>query len=273
MERVGLTLAQRHATQEAPTGSQLDAQRQSSESAVMEDIVDPPNIGCSIEAKRSALALATDNQLLIAFDHLAESLHDSNAVCLHAGLELSEVKSLIDGTSSALPILTPAKAIGSAAQDVGSLLASMIVVAVERAHAPGAPDPPAPTWPPAPLSSHSASHAAIDEFWHAYAACLKASTAQSDTTSLLKQSVGYAGCQLMRRTILGATSFATHLGERDCSRAEKCALAIGRELVLHSQLKLESIDGCLTILDSNLYSNKHSQSAAFEIFSDFADDF
>ena len=264
MESFGRMIAQHHESEDAPTGEPVDS---AFPSAVIDVIVDPPHVGCSGEAGLNATALKTDHPLLYAFDDLASALDSAApATRLHEHLDEEVVLALIDGRAPARSVAI-IDAAGPAAVDIGGFLASVLLVAIERADTL---QPVAPTWPPAPLSSRSPAHAAAHDLWHHYIAAR--SLNEADQTSLLQLSAGYAGCLIIHRTIGGATSLARIAGA-ERGRVEKCALAVGRELILHSTLrKLVTFDGILTILDSNTNSNKHAQPATFAIFDDFSDE-
>jgi hypothetical protein len=259
MERVGRFLAQSHGCQQPPaTGSGVH-QEQRTVTAIIDDIVEPPNMSCSADAKSKALDLASDAQLLVAFDNLVEAMGTSTSKVHHLDLEV--VRSMIEGAPGSNP--TQCAALGSPAADVGDLLAKIILVAIERAHAPDAPPPAAPTWPPAPLSTRSPAHAAADALWCSYVATL--SDDQTDLRAaieeLLQLSAGYAGCEILRQTIGGTSVFARLNSERRC-RAEKCALSVGRELVLHSTLrKLVTFDGVRTGSQTQTVPASHPEEA------------
>lgn len=253
------------------------------ELSVFDDITaEVQQYGCSEKTKPYALALLKDDPLLDAFDELVTVLFASPSIILHGGLAAPEAvrvaavaadaeRAIAGNTQPSFTISpSPGVCIGSAAVDIGGLLASILLVAIERSHAADAPPPPVPTWPPAPLSSRSPAHAAAHALWHAYLAA-RADAGGVDETSLLQLTVGYAGCEVLRQTLRGAAAFA-QLGGEARGHAERCAIGVGRELVLHSAIKkLVHFDGVFTILESNTNSNKHAQPAAFAVFSDFSD--
>ena len=242
MDRIGLALAQSHTVQEAPTGAQLE---QNGIIPILDSIVEPQSMGCSEGAKSKALSLSSDAQLLAAFDTLVEVMQASATTRLHDNLAIEAVRTMVvDGVTGSDP--TPCAAIGSPAVDVGGLLASILLVAIKCAHARDAPPPAAPTWPPAPLSEHSPAHSAADRLWRSYVGGLSTGPPDSDEEvrlqDLLQLSAAYAGCEILRTVIGGASIFTGLDDER--GRAERCALSVGRELVLHSTLKkLVTFDG------------------------------
>ena len=90
----------------------------------------------------------------------------------------------------------------------------------------------------------------------------------ADTQSLLSLAAGFAGCELIRRTI-----GAAHVDDLEAiqdgvakATAERTALAVGRLLVLkHEERK--SFGTLLTTLDSQLLDSKHAVQP-FAIFED-----
>ena len=233
-------------------------------------LANPKRYGCTKTALPNAKSMLTDVQLQEALENLADALDACELAHVHGNLDSESVRVPVDGSAGWSPNDSDAwrwQGHGSAAADVGGILASILLVAVEQAHRADAPPPAAPTWPPAPPSTRSPAHTAAHDIWHAYVATRGLPGAES-TAELLRLTAGYAGCLILCQTIQGAASFARLSDDESRAAAEKCALAVGRELVIHSQGKLAEFDGVLTILDTNLNSNKHAMPETFSIFSD-----
>ena len=231
-------------------------------SDLVNEILTPPHVGCSAFATASAEALRADQPLLSAFETLTLSVDSESPPRLHESADVLAL-ALVDGPA---PGCTDAAGLGLTS--LGEVLASILLVAIERADAL---PPVAPTWPPAPLSSRSSAHAAAHGLWQRYVDAM--SLNEADEVASLQLCAGYAGCQMLHKTIGGATALARLTGDDARGRAERCAIAVGRELILHSTLrKLVAFDGILTILDSNTISNKHAMPTTFAIFDDFSDE-
>ena len=229
-------------------------------SDLVNEILSPPQLGCSAFATASAEALRADQPLLSAFETLTLSVDSESPPRLHESADVLAL-ALVDGPA-------PTDAAGLGLTSLGEVLASILLVTIERADAL---PPVAPTWPPAPLSSRSSAHAAAHGLWQRYVDAM--SLNEADEVASLQLCAGYAGCQMLHKTIGGATALARLTGDDARGRAERCAIAVGRELILLSTLrKLVAFDGILTILDSNTISNKHAMPTTFAIFDDFSDE-
>lgn len=211
--------------------------------------------------------LRSDKPLLLALDSLRSELAESATRRCHGSLLAQDVR--VNG-SSWIPVDGSAvgwrwRAAGAAATDMGSLLASVLMIAIDRSYAPDAPLPPAPTWPPTPLSERSSTHRAAHALWAAYA---KQSTecGEPEEVDLLRACAGFAGCLLLLRALEGTMMLEQQSGP-GASNATRCAINVGRELVLHSRDKLSSFDGVLTILDCNTLDSKHKV-PVFSVFED-----
>jgi len=214
----------------------------------------------------------TDVPLHDALESLQSELSESLACRCHGhlvaeGMRVSEESWIpVDGSAAGWRW----RAVGSAAADVGSFLASIFIVGIARAYSAGALPAPAPTWPPAPPSERSTIHRTAHAFWTAY---LKERCAayegELDEVVLLQLCAGYAGCQLLLYTLDESSmgSALDLLPGSDRTSAIKCAAAVGRELILHSRDKLTSFDGVLTLFDSNTLDSKHKVQA-FCVFED-----
>lgn len=207
-------------------------------------------------------ALRSDEPLLLALANLRSELAESTTRRCHGSLLAQDVR--VNG-SSWIPVDGGAvgwrwRAAGAAAADMGSLLASVLMIAIKRSYSPDASLPPAPTWPPTPLSERSSSHRAAHALWAAYA---KQSTASGKLgeADLLRDCAGFAGCLLLLRAL------EQQSGPFGATCATRCAIGVGRELLLHSRDKLSSFEGVLTILDCNTLDSKHKVQA-FSIFED-----
>ena len=211
-----------------------------------------------------AANIEEDGDLLRALDRLTEALATTVPAVVHGSfieaVRIGSVWDLADGAP---------RAVGPPAEDVGSFVAAMLIVAVDCAHAPDAPPHPEPTWPPQPLWTKSTIHGALHSFWQRYVAARDLAD-DASKVQLLKVTTGIAGCKILYQVAGGATSAFARLSSAERCRAKACALAVGRELILHSQGKLCDFDGIFTILDSHLNAIKApSMPLTFEIFSDF----
>jgi hypothetical protein len=211
--------------------------------------------------------LRSDMPLLLGLASLRSELADCATRRCHGNLLAQDVR--VNG-SSWIPVDGGAvgwrwRAAGAAAADMGSLLASFLMIAIDRSYAPDAPLPPAPTWPPTPLSERSSTHRAAHALWAAYA---KQSTECGglEEAGLLRACAGFAGCLLLLRTLDGTMMLEQQNGPGATS-ATRCAINVGRELVLHSRDKLSTFNGVLTILDCNTLDSKHKVQV-FSIFED-----
>ena len=243
---------------------------QRAELVVFDQVTDADQqYGCSADTEPFAKALLTDDPLLEAFDELVTRLVAAPAVCLHGFLSDADAVMTSEKNGFAVPGSPTDTIVGAECVDIGGLLSCILLVAIERAHADDAPPPPEPTFPPAPLWSLSPVHKAAFDLWRGYVEA-RAAKDEVDEVSLLQLTAGYAGCQIMRQAIGGAAAFAKMANATSRAKAEKCAIGIGRELVLQCALtKLVDFDGVFTILESNVHTNKHAQPAKFEMFCDF----
>lgn len=145
-------------------------------------------------------AFYDDASLLEALDSLAAALDESPPCRTHGNLSAESIRVALRGSSDWRPTVS-IDSVGSAAVDVGSLLASLLLLAVARSHAEDAPPPAEPTWPPTPLSSLSAVHGAAQSFWQHYLSSRKAAV-QADDCTLLCLCVGFAGIKMLTQVMM-----------------------------------------------------------------------